>query len=207
MSPSSLRPAGRVLATITSLALITATFLIASPPEEPAAPGSSLESSQGVGDFAQAAATARPNPQDLKGKPAPDFNLDLLAGGAFKLSEEQGKSIVLLDFWATWCGPCRRAMPALKEVSDKYHDKGVRYYAVDLRETPDKIRAYLETEKLDIAVPLDKDGGIAKKYKVTGIPTMFIIDKKGVVRDVHVGFSPSLKDDLEKALDKIISEG
>jgi len=153
---------------------------------------------------AQAPATARPDPKELKGKPAPDITLDLLEGGTFKLSDHKDKEVILLDFWATWCGPCRKAMPALKEVSDKYKEKGVLYYAVDLRETPDKIRAYLEKEKLDIKVPLDKDGAVAKQYQVSGIPTMFIIDKKGVIREVHVGFSPTLKESLEKSLDEIL---
>ena len=70
------------------------------------------------------------------GKPAPEFTLPLLDGGIFELAAHRGKEIVLLDFWATWCGPCRAAMPVLVDVAKEYADKGVRYYAIDLREEP-----------------------------------------------------------------------
>ncbi len=144
--------------------------------------------------------------KELIGKPAPDFKLELLAGGEVELSKLKGKNIVLLDFWATWCGPCRRVMPTLVEVSKDYKDKGVRYLAVNLREDSKKISSYLKSAGLDIEVPLDKDGSIAKKYNVRGIPTMAIVDKQGIVREVHVGASANLKEELEKALDKLTEQ-
>jgi thiol-disulfide isomerase/thioredoxin len=142
----------------------------------------------------------------LIGKKAPDFKLALLDGGEVELSKLQDKNIVLLDFWATWCGPCRQVMPALSEISKEYKPKGVRYLAVNLREDPAKIQSFLKSAGLKIEVPLDKDGSVAKLYKVRGIPTMAIVDKKGVVRDVHVGSSPKLKTELKKTLDKILAE-
>ena len=144
--------------------------------------------------------------QALIGKPAPNFKLDLLGGGEVELQALKGKNIVLLDFWATWCGPCRRVMPTLDEVSKQYAEKGVRYLAVNLRETPAKIESYLKSAGLKIEVPLDKDGSVATRYGVEGIPTMAIVDKKGVVRDVHVGASANLKAELTKTLDKLIAE-
>jgi thiol-disulfide isomerase/thioredoxin len=149
---------------------------------------------------------AADGPKQLIGKEAPDFKLALLAGGEVELSKLEGKNVVLLDFWATWCPPCREVMPALLEVSNEYKAKGVRYLAVNLREEPAKISAYLKSVKLDIEVPLDKDGKIAGLYHVEGIPTMAIVDKKGIVREVHVGATPNVKADLKKALDKILAE-
>jgi thiol-disulfide isomerase/thioredoxin len=149
---------------------------------------------------------AADGPKALIGKEAPNFKLDLLAGGEVELSKLEGKNVVLLDFWATWCPPCREVMPALLEVSNEYKPKGVRYLAVNLREDKDKISAYLKSAKLDIEVPLDKDGKIAELYRVEGIPTMAIVDKKGIVREVHVGATPNVKADLKKALDKILAE-
>jgi thiol-disulfide isomerase/thioredoxin len=140
----------------------------------------------------------------LAGKPAPDFKLPLLAGGEVELSALKGKNVVLLDFWATWCGPCRTVMPALDRVSKDYESKGVRYLAVNLREEPAKINAYLKQAGLNLEVPLDKDGKVAGLYNVRGIPTMVIVDKEGIVRDVHVGASPNLESDLRKTLDKIV---
>jgi len=140
----------------------------------------------------------------LAGKPAPDFKLSLLGGGEVELSALKGKNVVLLDFWATWCGPCRTVMPALDRVSKDYASKGVRYLAVNLREEPAKISAYLKQAGLNLEVPLDKDGKVAESYHVRGIPTMVIVDKEGVVRDVHVGATPNLEAELRKMLDKIV---
>ena len=142
----------------------------------------------------------------LENKPAPNFKLDLLGGGEVELAKLKGKNIVLLDFWATWCGPCRQVMPTLVQVAKDYNAKGVRYLAVNLREDPEKIKSYLQQAKLDIEVPLDKDGSVAGLYKVKGIPTMVIVGKDGIVKNVHVGSSPNLKAELTKALDKILAE-
>jgi thiol-disulfide isomerase/thioredoxin len=153
-----------------------------------------------------ASVAAADGPESLLNKDAPDFKLALLGGGEVELSKLEGQNVVLLDFWATWCGPCRQVMPALVEVSNEYKSKGVRYLAVNLREKNDDIAKYLASAKLDIEVPLDKDGEVAKLYQVKGIPTMAIVDKKGVVRDVHVGASPNIKEELKKTLDKILAE-
>jgi thiol-disulfide isomerase/thioredoxin len=146
-----------------------------------------------------------PAESDLTGEPAPEFTLPLLDGGTLELAALRGKNIVLLDFWATWCGPCRAAMPALVEVAHEYAGKGVRYFAVNLREDPEKIRSYLKQSGLQIAVPLDKDGSVAGKYGVRGIPTMVIVGKNGVVEKVHVGSSPGLKAELTRALDDLLA--
>ncbi len=149
---------------------------------------------------------AADGPEKLIGKEAPDFKLAMLAGGEVELSKLEGKNVVLLDFWATWCGPCRQVMPALLEISNEYKAKGVRYLAVNLREDNEKISAYLKSANLDIEVPLDKNGEVAKLYQVRGIPTMAIVDKKGIIRDVHVGASPNIKAELKKTLDQILAE-
>lgn len=154
-------------------------------------------------------AADRPEMESI-GKPAPDFQLEMLVDGKvdgkLKLSDLKGKQIVLLDFWATWCGPCRAVMPTLEEVSKEYKDKGVRYIAVNLREDADKIIDYLKKAGLDIEVALDKDGSVAKLYQVRGIPTMAIVGKDGVVKDVHVGSSADLKEKLTKTLDQLIAQ-
>ncbi len=152
--------------------------------------------------------TSRPrqpeNPGEaLVGKPAPDIDLELLDGGQFKLADYKGKNVLMIDFWATWCGPCRMAMPVLVDLAKEYKDKDVLYFAVDLRETPELISKYLKEQKLDISVPLDKDGAVAKAYRVQGIPSMVIIDKEGVVQVYHIGYSEDLKARMKASLDKI----
>ncbi len=140
----------------------------------------------------------------LVGKPAPDFALAMLDGSSIELSQLKGTNVVLLDFWATWCGPCRQVMPALVEVADQYKADGVRYLAVNLREEPDTITRYLKSAGLNIEVPLDKDGSVAQLYRVEGIPTMVVVDKEGIVQDVHVGASPNIKAQLTKTLDRVL---
>lgn len=141
----------------------------------------------------------------LVGKPAPPIKLDLLEGGTFDLSSHQGKDILILDFWATWCGPCRSAMPVLSKLADEYKDKDVKYYAIDLRESPEVIKKFIEKEDLDIQVPLDRNGEVAKSYGVRGIPTMVLVDKEGIVRKYHIGFSPNLKETLSSSLHELVN--
>lgn len=143
-------------------------------------------------------------PHPLLNKPAPPITLTQLSGGTFKLASQKDK-IVILDFWATWCGPCVRAMPILAEVAAKYKSKGVVLYAVNLEEKADEVSAFLKENKLDISVVLDSDGAVSKAYEVGGIPQSVIIDKTGVVRVVHVGISPNFKDQLVKELDAILA--
>lgn len=129
-----------------------------------------------------------PSPAEaLAGETAPDFTLALLDGGSLTLSEKRGKEIVILDFWATWCGPCRIAMPVLSEVSKEFADKNVRLYGVNLEEDPETIRAYLDKQGLDVTVALDTDHSVAALYKVSGIPQTVIVGLDGKVAEVHVG--------------------
>jgi thiol-disulfide isomerase/thioredoxin len=148
-----------------------------------------------------------PAETSLVGKPVPGaFTLALLDGGEFTLPGPQNTNIVLLDFWATWCGPCRQVMPTLAEISKEYAKRGVRYMAVNLREKPEVIREYLTKANLDITVALDADGKMAEAYQVRGIPTMVIVDRNNVVRKVHVGASPTAGDDLRRALNEVLQD-
>ena len=141
----------------------------------------------------------------LQGKPAPALSLDLLDGGKMDLAAHKDKNIVVLDFWATWCGPCRVALPVLAEVTNEYKDKGVVFYAVNLGEAPKTIRAFLKKVGLNIAVALDTDGKTGGLYEVQGIPQTVIIGKNGTVEIVHVGVAPDLKTQLKGELDALTS--
>jgi thiol-disulfide isomerase/thioredoxin len=156
-----------------------------------------------------AGSSRRPLPAHaaLLGKPAPDFKLDLLEGGEFELAAFKDKKIVILDFWATWCGPCRSALPILAQVAEQYKSKDVILRAVDLREQPEKIRTYLKTTDFPLTILLDKDGSIAKLYGVTGIPQTVIVGKDGIVQAVHVGYSPEVKQTLQQNLDTLLAGG
>lgn len=141
----------------------------------------------------------------LVGQAAPLFTATYLDGSPFDLAQQQGK-VVILDFWATWCGPCREALPTLSEVAAEYRDRGVALFAVDLQETPEEVKPFLDQSGLDLTVVLDRDGTIAKQYLVEGIPQTVIIDQQGKVRFVHVGLSGDLRERLRRELDELLAE-
>ncbi|MCX6995816.1 MAG: DUF2092 domain-containing protein [Kiritimatiellaeota bacterium] len=159
---------------------------------------------------AKKVATFRPQQQEegpppLLGKPAPALNLDLLDGGKLSLAKHQGQDVVVLDFWATWCGPCRRSLPVLAGVAARYHGRGVAVYAVNQREPVATIKDFLAKEKIILTVALDREGVAGEGYGVEGIPQTVVIGKDGVVQAVHVGFAPDLKETLCRQLDDLLA--
>jgi peroxiredoxin len=135
--------------------------------------------------------------------PAPDFQLNTLAGKPFKLSEHRNE-LLIIDFWATWCGPCCRALPDLAQIAQSYKNRNVTLLAVNQEEEPEKIRNYLKKAGLNLRVGLDRDGKVCKQYHVGGIPQTVIIDKNGVVRMVHIGNSANWKEELTGEIEKIL---
>ncbi len=151
-----------------------------------------------------------PGQDPLVGRPAPNFKLDLLSGETFELAKYKGKKIVILDFWASWCGPCRIGLPIVAEVAKAYADRDVVLYAVNLQESPELNRSFLESSGLDIQVALDVNGAAGRMYldEMGSIPRTIIIGKDGIVRQAHSGFSPpTFKRQLEAELNAIIAEG
>ena len=139
------------------------------------------------------------------GKPAPDFTLDLLGEDkkTFHLADAKGK-IVILDFWATWCGPCLQAMPQVESVADAFKDKGVQLIAVNLEEDSKTIKSMLERHKMKMTVALDRDGATAAKYQANAIPQTVIIDKEGNVARLFVGGGPKFGEQLKAAVEAVL---
>jgi thiol-disulfide isomerase/thioredoxin len=140
---------------------------------------------------------------DLVGKVAPDFTLELLDGKSFQLSQQTGK-VIVLDFWATWCGPCIQAMPQVDGVVNEFKDQNVELVAVNLQEGSEQIKSTLERLKLDPRVALDIDGVVAARYAATAIPQTVIIDRKGNVARLFVGGGAGFADDLRAALQDVV---
>jgi thiol-disulfide isomerase/thioredoxin len=149
----------------------------------------------------------RPDPKTLIGKPAPTFSLQTVQGKDMSLAKERG-NVVVLDFWATWCPPCRESLPGLQKLhADKeLADKGLKVYAVNLREGTEEAKQYLEQNNLTFPVPLDKAGAVAQKYLVSGIPTTAVVGRDGKVKAVFVGFGGGAEERLREAVNKALEE-
>lgn len=117
--------------------------------------------------------------------PAPPLNLKTLDGQAVSLADLQGKTI-LLNFWATWCGPCRSEMPLLQQAQDRYPDRLV-VLAVNDGEEPEQVRSFVKDIGLSLAVLLDPERLMTERYRVRGFPTTVFIDPTGVIRYQHIG--------------------
>jgi peroxiredoxin len=141
----------------------------------------------------------------LLGKPAPEVNLKRLDQGEFRLKDHRDAHVVVIDFWATWCGPCVKEMPILAEVADAYKDKGVVFCAINVQEKPEQVQKFLKDNKLAITVALDSEGVVGGAYRAEAIPQLVLIDKKGIVQSVHVGYDPAIKDVLRKELDTLLA--
>jgi peroxiredoxin len=144
-----------------------------------------------------------PEQHTLLGKPAPEFEARLLDDKKLKLVDLKGK-VVILDFWATWCGPCVKALPIITQVAREHEKQGVVLLAVNVGEEADVIREFLKEQKLEIQVVLDPQSKLSEDYGVQGIPQTVLIGKDGKVQAVHVGLSGDLKQRLGKELDALV---
>ena len=136
------------------------------------------------------------------GKPAPDFQLSNLEGQPISLSDFRGKP-VLLNFWATWCGPCVFEMPFIQGIFEESSDTGLVILAVNIGETPSTVRDFIQAGNFSFPVLLDTSQDVALEYNVRGIPTTFLIDKNGIIQVIKVGAFSSMLE-IKRSLSKII---
>ncbi len=136
---------------------------------------------------------------------APDFTLQTLDGQEITLSQLKGK-VVLLDFWATWCGPCRESIPHLIQLYHDYHGNGLELVGLDLdKGDVETVRRFVQSMKIPYPVIVAPDQ-VARSYKVSGIPATILIDKEGKVRESMVGFSGAIADKLTRKVAELTSE-
>ena len=124
-------------------------------------------------------------PEPAVGHPAPDFVLTTLAGEPFTLSDLDGTPVVL-NFWATWCGPCRNELPALQDAAERY-DGRIRFVGVDQGEEAEVVQSFVDEFGLTFPIPMDHEGAVGQRYNVRGLPTTFFIDSNGLIRSIWSG--------------------
>ncbi|MBN2548603.1 MAG: TlpA family protein disulfide reductase [Anaerolineales bacterium] len=136
-------------------------------------------------DLTQSQTALDPAAAPKVGQPAPKFALENLAGQTIRLSDLRGRAVIL-NFWATWCGPCIREMPMFNEYSQKYSSNLV-VIGVDMQEDLPVVQEFLEDLNFDYEMIADQGGEIGKAYQVFMLPTTFFIDAEGILRAQHIG--------------------
>lgn len=122
------------------------------------------------------------------GRAAPDFQLESLDGQAISLAELRGRPVII-NFWATWCGPCRTEMPALQEIYEDrdWEERGLVILAVNLGESASAVRKFMEANGLSFTVLLDSEGRTGMLYNAQYIPTTYFVDNDGIIRHIKMG--------------------
>jgi cytochrome c biogenesis protein CcmG, thiol:disulfide interchange protein DsbE len=155
-----------------------------------------------------AAASPPADPAGLVGNLAPEFNVATLSGarGSLSLKQLRGK-VVLLDFWGTFCTPCKSSFPKLQQLNAKYAGAGLQVLGISEDEPEDrgKIPTFATTYGARFAIGWDEDRSISDRYKPETMPSSFLIDKRGVVRFAHVGYRGGDEVQLEKEVQDLLA--
>jgi thiol-disulfide isomerase/thioredoxin len=153
-----------------------------------------------------APATAKPPPRELlpwtRGA-TPRLSLKDLDGGLHELAAYRGKTVVL-NFWATWCEPCRDEMPSLQRLARRFADRGLVVLTVDVAEKPERIRRFLDQARITLPVLLDPDSSTARSWHAVGYPASYVIAPDGSVRYQYVGALDWTSDKIVRSVEKVL---
>jgi cytochrome c biogenesis protein CcmG/thiol:disulfide interchange protein DsbE len=137
-------------------------------------------------------------------QPAPDFSLPT-AQGEIELNKLQGQ-VVYLDFWASWCGPCRKSFPWMKAMQSRYGRDGLKVIAVNLDKKREQAEKFLEELQAQFTVAFDPEGKVAEQYQLVGMPTSFLIDRQGRIHSTHIGFREPDKGRMEAEIQALLTQ-
>ncbi len=141
-----------------------------------------------------------------KGFLAPDFSLERLNGESITLSDLRGQP-VLVNLWASWCGPCRLEMPAMERIYKEYKDKGFVILAINTtyQDNLANVKAFIEEHNLTFPIILDQEGSTTQKYQLTVLPSSYFIDSEGIIQEVVIG-GPMAEALLRTRVETLIKE-
>ncbi|MDD5543769.1 MAG: TlpA disulfide reductase family protein [Acidobacteriia bacterium] len=146
--------------------------------------------------------TAESKQAATQGAPAPDFTAKNLDGKDVKLSDFRGK-VVLVNFWAVWCGPCNVEVPELVDLYNMYRDKGFVVLGISDNSDLKDIKSFVTEKRMGYPIVIDP-GEISDEYNVTGFPTSFLLDRNGNIVQEYPGYSPSLMKKVALQIQKLI---
>lgn len=148
--------------------------------------------------------TINANANEMK-EPAPNFTLKSYSGKNLKLSEFRGQ-VVLINFWASWCGPCRQEMPLLEKLHNKYSGLGFTVMGVNVEENNTEAKGIVKKDKLTFPVLFDTQNKVSQLYKVSAMPSTVIVDRDGNMRYLHQGYKPGDEKTYNTWVKKLIKE-
>jgi len=143
-----------------------------------------------------------------EGYPVPNFDLQKLVnaeGDTIKLSDYRGK-VVYIDFWASWCGPCRKSLPDLNDIRAKYADQDFEVIAINVDKDKADAMKFLDKYPVDYPIALDPSGKTAEQYELKGMPNAFLVDKKGVLKHFHAGYKKNDKEKIDAMIASLLKE-
>ncbi len=144
---------------------------------------------------------------DKIGSPAPLFSGKTVAGEQVNLEDYKGH-VVILDIWASWCGPCKAEMPYLNELSKKYKDQGLEIIAVNIDDNKENMQDFLSKleKKPTFTIVFDPEKQVPQLYDAPGMPTTIFIDKQGIIRYIQTGFRDSHRDKYLEQLTALLNQ-
>lgn len=131
------------------------------------------------------------------GSRAPAFSLRTLQGRTVTLASLRGK-VVFLDFWASWCVPCREEFPVLQRLHERYFDRGLRVVGITVDQEASNARAFVQRTRATFTILHDASRSVAERYSPPSMPTSFLIDKEGIIRKINRGFEASHAERFER---------
>jgi peroxiredoxin len=158
-----------------------------------------------VGSAAVSLALSPAAQASVPGSPAPQFSLDSKAGKAVNLGQYKGQ-VVMINFWASWCGPCRQEMPLLENIYKKYNKLGFTLLGVNVEPDSKAADDWLKQTPVSFPILYDKDSKVSKLYDVAGMPSTVIIDRKGNVRVLHKGYKPGDENEYLDSIRTLVRE-